>query len=352
MSLLTETVAAITPASSEAMAAAEERQSILTKPRGSLGALEDLGTRLCGMYGQCPPPMPEPVIIAVFAGDHGVHAQGESPWPQEVTAQMVGNFLSGGAVINAFGRQVGAKVLVIDIGVAGEVPAAPELKAHKIAAGTLDMTQGPAMTPTQVQAAIDAGIEVARECVAGGSRLLVTGDMGIANTTASAALITVFTGLDVAEVTGRGTGIDNPMLAHKVSVIETAITINQASPNTDPLQTLAALGGFEHAGVVGFLLAAAALHTPVILDGVIACSAALVARAIAPSAVDYWVAGHRSVEPGASAALASLGLVPLVDLKMGLGEGSGAALAVPLVQASARILREVATFDSAGVSHK
>ena len=352
MSLLTETVAAITPASSEAMAAAEERQSILTKPRGSLGALEDLGTRLCGMYGQCPPPMPEPVIIAVFAGDHGVHAQGVSPWPQEVTAQMVGNFLSGGAVINAFGRQVGAKVLVIDIGVAGEVPAAPELKAHKIAAGTLDMTQGPAMTPTQVQAAIDAGIEVARECVAGGSRLLVTGDMGIANTTASAALITVFTGLDVAEVTGRGTGIDNPMLAHKVSVIETAITINQASPNTDPLQTLAALGGFEHAGVVGFLLAAAALHTPVILDGVIACSAALVARAIAPSAVDYWVAGHRSVEPGASAALASLGLVPLVDLKMGLGEGSGAALAVPLVQASARILREVATFDSAGVSHK
>jgi nicotinate-nucleotide--dimethylbenzimidazole phosphoribosyltransferase len=352
MSLLTETVAAITPASSEAMAAAEERQSILTKPRGSLGALEDLGTRLCGMYGQCPPPMPEPVIIAVFAGDHGVHAQGVSPWPQEVTAQMVGNFLSGGAVINAFGRQVGAKVLVIDIGVAGEVPAAPELKARKIAAGTLDMTQGPAMTPTQVQAAIDAGIEVARECVAGGSRLLVTGDMGIANTTASAALITVFTGLDVAEVTGRGTGIDNPMLAHKVSVIETAITINQASPNNDPLQTLAALGGFEHAGVVGFLLAAAALHTPVILDGVIACSAALVARAIAPSAVDYWVAGHRSIEPGASAALASLGLVPLVDLKMGLGEGSGAALAVPLVQASARILREVATFDSAGVSHK
>jgi nicotinate-nucleotide--dimethylbenzimidazole phosphoribosyltransferase len=352
MSLLTQTVAAITPASSEAMTAAQERQSILTKPLGSLGALEDLGTRLCGMYGECPPPMPEPVTIAVFVGDHGVHAQGVSPWPQEVTTQMVGNFLSGGAVINALGRQVGAEVLVIDMGVAGEVPQAPGLKAHKIAAGTFDMTQGPAMTPTQVQAAIDVGIEVARDCAARGSRLLVTGDMGIANTTASAALISVFTGLDVAEVTGRGTGIDNPMLAHKVSVIEAAIRINQASPNNDPLQTLAALGGFEHAGVVGYLLSAAALHTPVILDGVIACSAALVARAIAPSAADYWVAGHRSVEPGASAALASLDLVPLVDLQMRLGEGSGAALAVPLVQASARILREVATFDSAGVSHK
>ncbi len=351
MSLLTETVAAIIPASSEAMTTAVERQSMLTKPLGSLGALEELGTALCGMYGQCPPPLPEPVTIAVFAGDHGVHAQGVSPWPQEVTTQMVGNFLAGGAVINAFGRQVGAEVIVIDIGVAGEVLPAQGLQARKIAAGTADMTQGPAMTPAQVLAAIDVGIEVARDCVAAGSRLLVTGDMGIANTTASAALISVFTGLDVADVTGRGTGIDNPMLAHKVSVIETAIRTNQASPN-DPLQALAAVGGFEHAGVVGYLLAAAALRTPVILDGVIACSAALVARAIAPVAADYWIAGHRSVEPGASAALAHLDLAPLVDLGMRLGEGSGAALAVPLVQASARILREVATFDSAGVSNK
>jgi nicotinate-nucleotide--dimethylbenzimidazole phosphoribosyltransferase len=352
MSVLTETVAAIVPASSEAMTAAAERQSMLTKPPGSLGVLEDLGTRLCGMYGECPPPMPEPVTIAVFAGDHGVHAQGVSPWPQEVTTQMVGNFLAGGAVINAFGRQVGAEVVVIDIGVAGEVPQAPGLKARKIAAGTADMTQGPAMTQAQVQAAIEVGIEVARDCVAGGSRLLVTGDMGIANTTASAALISVFTGLDVAEVTGRGTGIDSPMLAHKVSVIESAIRINRPSPDKDPLAALAGVGGLEHAGVVGYLLAAAALRTPVILDGVIACSAALVARAIAPSAADYWIAGHRSVEPGATAALAYLDLVPLVDLEMRLGEGSGAALAVPLVQASARILREVATFDSAGVTNK
>jgi nicotinate-nucleotide--dimethylbenzimidazole phosphoribosyltransferase len=349
--LLTETVAAIKPASAEAMAAAEERQSMLTKPRGSLGALEDIGTRLCGIYGECPPSMPEPVAIAVFAGDHGVYAQGVSPWPQEVTTQMVGNFLAGGAVINAFGRQVGAEVVVVDIGVAGEVPQAPGLMGRKIASGTADMTMGPAMTPAQVHAAVEVGIDVARDLVAQGNRLLVSGDMGIANTTASAALISVFTGLDVAEVTGRGTGIDDAMLEHKVSVIETAIKINQASAQ-DPIAALAAVGGFEHAGVVGYLLAAAALRTPVILDGVIACSAALVARAIAPHAADYWVAGHRSVEPGATAALAHLDLVPLVDLEMRLGEGSGAALAVPLVQASARILREVATFDSAGVSDK
>jgi len=351
VSLLTETVAAITPASADAMAAAEDRQSMLTKPRGSLGALEGLGTRLCGMYGECPPPMPEPVAIAVFAGDHGVHAQGVSPWPQEVTTQMVGNFLAGGAVINAFGRQVGAEVLVVDMGVAGDMPAAPGLMGRKIDAGTADMTKGPAMTAAQVQAAMEVGIDVARDLVAQGNRLLVTGDMGIANTTASAALISIFTGLEVDQVTGRGTGIDDVMLAHKVSVIQTAIRINHPSLQ-DPVGALAGVGGFEHAGVVGFLLAAAALRTPVILDGVIACSAALVARAIAPQAADYWVGGHRSVEPGASAALAELGLVPLVDLGMRLGEGSGAALAVPLVQASARILREVATFDSAGVTDK
>jgi nicotinate-nucleotide--dimethylbenzimidazole phosphoribosyltransferase len=351
VSLLNETIAAISPASREAMAAAGERQSMLTKPPGSLGVLEDLGARLCGMYAECPPPLPEPVAVAVFAGDHGVHAQGVSPWPQEVTTQMVGNFLAGGAVINAFARQVGAQVTVVDVGVAGEVPPVPGLMSRKVAAGTADMTKGPAMTADQAVAAIEVGIDVAQLLVAQGNRLLVTGDMGIANTTPSAALISVFTGLDVAEVTGRGTGIDNPMLEHKVSVIETAIRVNQVSP-ADPIAALAGVGGLEHAGVVGYLLAAAALRTPVILDGVIACSAALVAKAIAPDACDYWVAGHRSVEPGATAALSHLHLVPLVDLEMRLGEGSGAALAVPLVQASARILREVATFDSAGVSNK
>ena len=351
MSLLTETIASITPASREAMAAARERQVILTKPPGSLGALEDVGTRLCGMYAECPPPLPAPVAIAVFAGDHGVCGQGVSLFPQEVTTQMVGNFLAGGAVINAFARQVGAEVTVVDVGVASELAAAPGLVLRKVAAGTADMTKGPAMTATQVQAAIEVGIAVAGDLVARGNRLLVVGDMGIANTTASAALISVFTGLDVAEVTGRGTGLDDGMLERKVSVIETAIRVNAASPK-DPIAALAGVGGLEHAAMVGYLVAAAALRTPVVLDGVIACSAALVARAIAPVAADYWVAGHRSVEPGAAAALVHLDLDPLVDLGLRLGEGSGAALAVSLVQASARVLREVATFDSAGVANK
>lgn len=348
---MTETVAAITPASAEAMAAAEERQAMLTKPRGSMGPLEDVGTRLCGMYGECPPPFPEPVAIAVFAGDHGVCAQGVSLYPQEVTLQMVGNILAGGAVVSAFSRQVGAEVTVVDVGVAGVLDAVPGLLVRKVAAGTADMTMGPAMTAAQVQAAVEVGIDVARDLIAQGNRLLAIGDMGIANTTASAALISVFTGLDVADVTGRGTGIDTAMLERKVSVIEKAIRINEASPK-DPVAALAAVGGFEHAAMVGFLLAAAALRTPVILDGVIACSAALVARAIAPQAADYWVAGHRSAEPGARVALVHLDLVPLVDLELRLGEGSGAALAVPFVQASARLLREVATFDSAGVTDK
>jgi nicotinate-nucleotide--dimethylbenzimidazole phosphoribosyltransferase len=333
------------------MAAAEERQSMLTKPRGSMGPLEDVGTRLCGIYGECPPPLPEPVAIAVFAGDHGVCAQGVSLYPQEVTLQMVGNILAGGAVVNAFSRQVGAEVTVVDVGVAGEVAPAPGLIVRKVAAGTADMTAGPAMTAAQAETAVEVGIDVARDLVAQGNRLLAIGDMGIGNTTASAALVSVFTGLGVADVTGRGTGIDNAMLERKVSVIETAIRINGASPK-DPVAALAGVGGFEHAAMVGFLLAAAALRTPVILDGVIACSAALVARAIAPVAADYWVAGHRSAEPGATLALAHLDLVPLVDLELRLGEGSGAALAVPLVQASARLLREVATFDSAGVTDK
>jgi nicotinate-nucleotide--dimethylbenzimidazole phosphoribosyltransferase len=333
------------------MAAAEERQSMLTKPRGSMGPLEDVGTRLCGIYGECPPPLPEPVAIAVFAGDHGVCAQGVSLYPQEVTLQMVGNILAGGAVVNAFSRQVGAEVTVVDVGVAGEVAPAPGLIVRKVAAGTADMTAGPAMTAAQAETAVEVGIDVARDLVAQGNRLLAIGDMGIGNTTASAALVSVFTGLCVADVTGRGTGIDNAMLERKVSVIETAIRINGASPK-DPVAALAGVGGFEHAAMVGFLLAAAALRTPVILDGVIACSAALVARAIAPVAADYWVAGHRSAEPGATLALAHLDLVPLVDLELRLGEGSGAALAVPLVQASARLLREVATFDSAGVTDK
>ena len=351
MSLLEDTLAAIEPPSTAAAGAAVERQATLTKPRGSLGALEDLGARLSAMYAACPPPLPEPVAVAVFAGDHGVHAQGVSPWPQDVTAQMVANFLAGGAAINAFARQCGASVTVVDVGVVAGLEAAPGLLARKVRRGTGDMTQGAAMTLAEAEQGVETGIAVARDLVAQGNRLLVTGDMGIANTTASAALIAVFTGQDPAEVTGRGTGIDDTMLAHKVSVVRAALARHQ--PSTErPLEALAAIGGLEQAALAGFLLGAAASRTPAILDGVIACSAALVARALCPDAVAYWIAGHRSSEPGASTALAALGLEPLVDLGLRLGEGSGAALAVPLVQSAARILREMATFDSAGVTEK
>ncbi len=348
--LLESTIAVIEPLDGASVAAARARQEILTKPRGSMGVLEELGVRLSGMYAACPPPLPTPVAVAVFAGDHGVHAQGVSPWPQEVTVQMVANIVAGGAVINALGRSVHAEVVVVDLGVAGPIDlATPGVMHRRIANGTNDFTTGPAMTPDQARAAVEVGIEVAERFVREGNRLLATGDLGIGNTTASAALVSVFTGRDAAEVTGRGAGSDDAMLSHKVEVVRRGIAGNGAVPDR-PLEALAAVGGFEHAGLVGFLLGAAARRTPVLLDGVIACSAALVAQALCPGVTAYLVAGHRSLEPGATAALQQLGLDPLLDLDLRLGEGSGAVLAVPLVQAAARILREVATFGSAGVS--
>lgn len=350
MSPLQRTLERIQPLSGPDVDAARQRHTVLTKPPGSLGPLEDLGCALAGIYAACPPPQPQRVAIAVFAGDHGVHAQGVTPWPQEVTAQMVGNLLAGGAVVNALARQVGAQVVVVDVGVAADLPDAPGLLSRKVARGTADLSLGPAMSTQQALAAIEVGIEVADGLVADGCQLLVTGDMGIANTTASAALVGVFTGLPAAAVTGRGTGVDEATLARKVAVVQQAVA-RGVSP-ADPLEALAQVGGLEHAALVGLLLAGAARRVPVLLDGVIACSAALVARALAPVAADYWVAGHRSAEPGASAALDSLGLRPLVDLELRLGEGSGGALAVPMVQSAARVLREVATFDAAGVTDK
>ena len=349
MSLLDDTLAAVAPADAGAMAQARERQERLTKPSGSLGALEDLSVRLAGLAGDCPPPVPEPAAVAVCAADHGVHAQGVTPWPQEVTAQMVANFLAGGAVVNAIAAQAGAEVCVVDVGVAAELPPAPGLLSRKVRPGTGDMTAGPAMSTNEARLAMEAGIEIARDLVAAGNRCLVTGDMGIANTTASAALIAVFTGADAQGVTGRGTGIDDEMWERKVSVIRRALIRHRPDP-ADPLAVLAAVGGLEHAALAGFVLGAAALRTPVVLDGVIACAAALAARAFAPDVVACLVAGHMSTEPGARRALTALGLRPLLDLDMRLGEGSGAALAVPIVQAAARVLRDVATFDSAGVS--
>ncbi|MFI8349603.1 nicotinate-nucleotide--dimethylbenzimidazole phosphoribosyltransferase [Streptomyces sp. NPDC085596] len=349
--LLAETVAQIRPLDAKALGEAWERQKRMTKPAGALGMLEIISAQLSGLSRQCPPPIPEPAAVAVFAGDHGVHAQGVTPWPQEVTGQMVANFLGGGAVCNAFANQVGAEVCVVDVGVVADLPATPGLLPRKIRGGTSDMTTGPAMTREEARAAIEVGIETARDLVAAGNKALLTGEMGIGNTTSSAALISVFTGADPAEVTGRGTGINDETLARKTDVVRRALELHQPDP-ADPIGVLAALGGFEHAAMVGLLLGGASLRTPVILDGVSAGAAALVARAIAPEVLAACIAGHRSAEPGHVAALNKLGLRPLVDLDLRLGEGTGALLALPLVQSTARAMHEVATFDSAGVTEK
>ena len=347
--LLADTVAAIRPLDAAAVAQARERQEALTKPSGSLGQLEAVSVQLAGVAGECPPPLPEPAVVAVFAADHGVHAQGVTPWPQEVTAQMVANFLASGAVVNAIAAQAGAEVCVVDVGVAADLPAGPGLLPRKIRPGTADMTTGPAMSRAEAEQAVNVGIETARDLVAAGNRCLLTGDMGIANTTASAALIAVFTGADPEQVTGRGTGIDDETWQRKVGVVRRALARHAADP-ADPLGVLAAVGGLEHAALAGFILGGAALRVPVLLDGVIACAAALAARALAPDVTACLIAGHLSSEPGARRALDALHLRPLLDLDLRLGEGSGAALALPLVGAAARVLRDVATFDSAGVS--
>ncbi|MFD3741183.1 nicotinate-nucleotide--dimethylbenzimidazole phosphoribosyltransferase [Streptomyces sp. NPDC058629] len=349
--LLQETVSAIRPLDAKALGEAWERQKRMTKPAGALGMLEIISAQLSGLSRMCPPPIPEPAAVAIFAGDHGVHAQGVTAWPQEVTAQMVANFLGGGAVCNAFAAQVGAEVCVVDVGVAADLPATPGLLPRKVRKGTADFTTGPALSREEVLAAIEVGIETARDLVAAGNKALLTGEMGIANTTASAALICVYTGSDASEVTGRGTGINDEMHARKVDVVRRALDLHQPDAS-DPIGVLAAVGGLEHAAMAGFLLGGASLRTPVILDGVSAGAAALVARAIAPEALAACIAGHRSAEPGHVAALNKLGLRPLVDLDLRLGEGTGALLALPIVQSAARAMHEVATFDAAGVTEK
>ncbi|MEV4465437.1 nicotinate-nucleotide--dimethylbenzimidazole phosphoribosyltransferase [Micromonospora echinofusca] len=363
--MLETTIAAIRPPDEPAMAAARELQRRLTKPAGSLGALEELSVRLAGLAGHCPPPLPEPAAVAIFAGDHGVHAQGVTPWPQEVTAQMIGNFLAGGAVVNAFARQAGASVTVVDVGVATALPVAapgghagdrpardePRLVAANVRAGTRDLAVTAALTRDEARAAVETGIRVAGELIDAGAGILLTGDMGIGNTTPAAALIAAFAGIDAAETTGRGTGVDDPTYARKVAVVRAALRRHAPDP-ADPLGVLAAVGGLEHAALAGLILGAAARRTPVLLDGVIAVSAALAAAAFAPHAVAAMVAGHRSAEPGATVALRRLGLEPLIDLGLRLGEGTGALLALPVVTGAVRVLHEVATFDSAGVAEK
>ena len=347
---LRDVVADVVPLDATAMSRARDRQRQLTKPPGALGVLEDASVQLCGIQATCPPlPLARPAV-AVFAGDHGVHAQGVSPWPQEVTAAMVANIRAGGAAVNVLARQVGAEVVVVDMGVAADLEPGPGLLDHKVSRGTADLATGPAMSRDEALQALLAGVTVADRLVDAGHDVLLTGDMGIANTTPSAALVAAFTGAAAEDVTGRGTGADDTAWARKVDVVSGALA---ARPVThDHVATLASLGGFEHAGLAGLVLGAARRRVPVVLDGVIAGAAALVAQALAPDAIDYCFAGHRSVEPGHAVALARLGLRPLVDLDLRLGEGTGALLALPVVAAAGATLREMATFDSAGVARK
>lgn len=348
---------AVRPVAAELLAAAEAHHDRLTKPRGSLGRLETLGAQLCAIGRVVPPAVPQRPAVAVFAGDHGVLAEGVSPWPQEVTAQMVANFCLGGAAINVLARRVGATTTVVDVGVATALPPGieqhPALWSRRVRGGTDNLAVGPAMSAADALAALAVGAEVADALVTDGADLLVGGDMGIGNTTASAALVALFTGTEAAAVTGRGTGIDDATWQRKAAVVAAAVArATQAVPDLDPLRLLAEVGGLEIAALCGFYLGGAAASVPVVVDGVIALAAACAAVALCPAAAGYLVAGHRSTEPGATAALAWLGLEPLLELGLRLGEGSGAALAVPLVQAAAAIMAEMATFDAAGVTDR
>ncbi len=344
---LQDTVGAIHPLDRAAMDEARARQAILTKPAGALGVLEEVSVTLSGIAGACPPPYPDELAVAVFAADHGVVASGVTPWPQEVTAGMVENFRAGGAAVNVLAGEAGGNVVVVDIGVASDVKADEVVWVRKVRPGTADLSAGPAMSRVEALEAIAVGIRVAGELIDQGYDALATGDMGIGNTTPSACLISALTGRPAAEVTGRGTGIDDEMHAHKTELVTGAV--GRLAADADPVDVLAEVGGLEHAGLVGLILSAAARRVPVVLDGVIAGSAALVAQRLSPESIGYCIAGHRSVEPGHTAALAQLELRPLVDLDLRLGEGSGAALAFPIVRAAAAILRDMATFADAGL---
>ena len=341
--------AEVEPAAAAAEAAAAERHAQLVKPPGSLGRLEPLGARLAGIAGVCPPPVPARPAAVVAAGDHGVLAQGVSLWPAEVTGLMVGQFCAGRAAVNALAATVGAQVAVLDVGVASDLPRHPRLRGSRVRAGTGDLSREPAMTREEAARAVLAGAGLAEELTGAGVDLLVTGDMGVGNTTPAAALVAAFTGAPAAAVTGAGAGGDAERVRHKADVVERALERHRPSAE-DPLGALAAVGGLEHAALAGLALGGAAARVPVVLDGVSTLAAALVARALAPAALDYLVAGHRSPEPGATVALAALDLEPLLELDMRLGEASGGLLAVPLVRAAAAVLGGMATFAEAGIA--
>lgn len=349
-SLLDDTVAQIQPLDSQLSAQAQRHLDRLTKPPGSLGRLEELARRYITITGITPPRLPRKVVM-IFAADHGVVAEGVSAYPQEVTAQMVHNFSRGGAAINALARHAQAEVRVIDMGVAAELPPLPGLLARKVRAGTANMTQEQAMSRAEAQQCVDIGIALAADCAREGFALVATGDMGIGNTTASSALIALCTGTPVEQVTGRGTGIDDATWQRKVDVIHRALQLH-APHISDALGWLAAVGGLEIGGIAGLILGCARHRIPVLVDGLIATAGALVAAALQPLASHYMIATHVSVEVGQQVAWRFLEQTPLFDLQLRLGEGTGAVLAMHLVDAALHMYTEMATFDAAGVSDR
>jgi nicotinate-nucleotide--dimethylbenzimidazole phosphoribosyltransferase len=330
------------------MAAARARQDQLTKPAGSLGRLEELSVRIAGIQGKAKPQIKDKAMITM-AGDHGVVDEKVGNWPREVTAQMVENFLRGGAGINVLARQAGARIVFVDMGVASDLKPDKQLIVKKIDYGTKNMCLGPAMTGEQAVKAVEAGIEVVNNEAKKGLDIVGTGDMGIGNTTASSAVFAALSGKTAAEVTGRGTGLSDEQLAHKIDVIQRALAVNKPD-RSQPLEVLAKVGGFEIGGLSGVMLGAAARRIPVVIDGFISGAAALIAAALAPQIKDYLIAAHVSAEAGHAAMLGYIGLNPLLSLDMRLGEGTGAALGIFLAEAAVRTLNEMATFAEAGVS--
>lgn len=349
--LLGDTLARLSPLDDDAMKAARLRQATLTKPPGSLGRLEDLSIQLAGILQTPTPRLRGRKVVIVAAGDHGVTQEGVSPYPSEVTAQMVLNFLRGGAAICVMARTVGCEVVVVDAGVASDLPVHPSLRRLAIRRGTADIACGPAMSRDEAVRCLEEGTRLAKEQVAAGADVLATGDMGIGNTTAASAITAALTGADPERTTGRGTGVGDDALRHKVAVVRRALKLNRPKIG-DGVDVLSKVGGLEIGVLAGVILGGAAERRPVVLDGFIAGAAALIACTLSPHARSYLVASHRSAEQGHRVALRHLRLRPLLDLRMRLGEGTGAMLALPIVDAAWRTLAEMATFADAGVSDR
>ena len=341
----------ISPLNESAMQAARDRQNMLTKPQGSLGRLEELSIQLAGITVKEIPSVNEKVIITM-AGDHGVVVEGVSAYPQEVTPQMVLNFLAGGAAINVLARHIGARVVVVDMGVANEISTTDgRLIRRSVGLGTMNLANGPAMTRAQAEESIQSGIEIALAEITKGANIIGTGDMGIGNTTPSAAIACAFLHQHPRDVAGRGTGVDDAGLIRKIFVIERALNVNK--PNADDgLDVLTKVGGFEIGGLAGLMLGAASMHVPIMVDGFISTAAAMIAVSLAPQCREYLIFAHRSKEYGHGLMLNWLGVKPLLDLDMRLGEGTGAALGISMAEAACKILSEMATFGEAGVSEK